>query len=485
MKEVMGKVKTIMNSDATLEVFLNPRSVAVLGASQRPATWGSFIMRGLLSTRYGGKIYPINRHSGEVFGIPTLNDLSEIEEPIDLAILIVPENGVEEAVAECGRHGVKGITIVSAGFGEISEQGKMREESLARLARASGMRILGPNVSGTFNFHAAFDASPTLRAQAISTPLAAVCQGGYAFYDILAAGFHRGMGVGTFIHTGNECDLTVTDFLDYLGGDPQIKGILMYVEGIRDGKRFISVAREVAKRKPVVIYKAGRYPDSARAAQSHTGALSGQRSIYRGLLRQAGMVVSPTMELLLPLGHALIERPRSGGSRIGVITMGGSWGVALTDALQAAGLSVPELSPRLRKALRNMGLPERASTRNPVDWGASGLFTSVDIFVGLSREILTSGEVDAIVVHGVGRPGLHDEDTLAEARVFCEIEKQIVRGAQSLEEETGIPVLIGSYHTPWESQAIHDLNQEGIRIYHRLDEIAQVLCLMFEYNRRN
>lgn len=474
-----------MNSDATLEVFLNPRSVAVLGASQRPVSWGSFIMRGLLSEGYQGKIYPVNRHSGEVFGIPTLNGLSEIQGPIDLAILIVPEDAIEETVVECGRYGVKGVTIISAGFGEISERGKVREEHLARLAKASGMRILGPNVSGTFNFHASFNASPPLPRLPTPTSLAAVCQGGYAFHDLMSSGFNRGMGVGRFVHTGNECDLTVTDFLEYFGGDPQVEGILMYVEGIRDAQRFMSIARDTAKRKPLVMYKAGKYAASARAAQSHTGALSGQKGMYEGLLRQAGVIVSPTMELLLPLGHALIERPRLRGSRIGVITMGGSWGVALTDSLEAAGLSVPEFSPELREALRDIGLPVRASTRNPVDWGASGLFDSADTFVSLGRTILTSGEVDALIVHGMGRPGRHDENTPVEMKVFMGIEKQMLTGVQSLEGETGIPVLIGCHHSPWESQAIHELNLEGIRIYNRLDEIAQLLSLMHQYGRRD
>lgn len=473
-----------MNSEPNLKVFLNPKSVAVIGASQRPVSWGSFIMRGLLSAGFPGKIYPVNRNSGVVYDIPTVNDVSEIKEPVDLAILIVPDNSVEEAVAACGRHGVGGVTIVSAGFGEISERGKERENSLARLARGSGMRILGPNVSGTFNFHSAFNASPCTPELSTPTSLAAVCQGGYAIYDLLASGSYRGMGVGQFIHTGNECDLTVTDFLEHFGGDSQIEGILVYVEGIRDGKRFMEIAREVTARKPVVLYKAGQSTASARAAQSHTGALAGKKGIYEGLFRQVGIVVSPTMELLLPLAHALVERPRLRGARIGVVTMGGSWGVALTDSLEAAGLLVPEFSPKLRKALGSTGLPVRASTRNPVDWGASGLFGSVDILLGIAREVLESGEVDALVVHGFGRPGLHDEETSADMKLFLGIEKQMMEGVQSLEKEIGIPVLIGSHHSAWESQAVFDLNKQGIRIYNRLDEIAQMLSLMAERGRR-
>jgi len=474
-----------MSLDLNLEVFFNPKSVAVIGASQRPVSWGSFIMQGLLSTGFTGRIYPVNRHSEEVYGIPTVNDVSELKDSVDLAIVVVPDESVEETVAACGRHGIRGVTIVSAGFGEISERGKEREASLVRIANDSGMRILGPNVSGSFNFHAAFNASPYRPKRPIQTALAAVCQGGYAMYDLLASAAHRGMGVGQFIHTGNECDLTVTDFLEHFGLDPLTEGILAYIEGIRDGKRFNQIAREVTRRKPIVLYKAGQSTGSARAAHSHTGALSGQKQIYDGIFRQVGIIVSPTMELLLPIGHALIERPRLRGPRVGIVTMGGSWGVALTDSLESAGLPVPEFSPRLRKALAATGLPDRASTRNPLDWGASGLFGSADILLQLARDILESGEVDALVVHGFGRPGLHDEDTPDAMKAFLVIEKQMMQGVQSLEKEMRIPVLIGSHHSIWESQAIFDLNAQGIRIYNRLDEMAQLLSLMLEYGTRN
>jgi len=171
----------------------------------------------------------------------------------------------------------KGITIITAGFGETSEHGRKKQEALADLARSNGIRLLGPNVSGTFNLYAGFNASATPAENLLRTPIAAACQGGYAFYDILSSGWAKGLGVGKFIHTGNECDLTVTDFLEYFGQDPEIKSIIMYIEAVRDGRRFIEVAREVSRVKPIVVYKAGRTPGSARAAQSHTGALFGKR----------------------------------------------------------------------------------------------------------------------------------------------------------------------------------------------------------------
>jgi acetyltransferase len=336
-------------------------------------------------------------------------------------------------------------------------------------------------VSGTFNLHAGFNASATPAENLLQTPIAAVCQGGYAFYDILSSGWAKGLGVGKFIHTGNECDLTVTDFLEYFGQDPEVKSIIMYIEAIRDGKRFMEVAREVSINKPIVVYKGGKTLGSARAARSHTGALSGKKEIYQGLFHQTGIITSPTMELLLPVAHALIERPAMKGSRVAIITMGGSWGVALADALEEAGLSVPELSPKLQERLYSVGMPIRASTRNPVDFGASGLYLSVDTPLALGSEILGSGEVDALVVHGIGRYGMHTADTPDEWKISLDIEKRQIQGLNDLQEKTGIPVLIGSHYSQWESQTICDLNKQGIRIYNSLYELAQLLSLMVDY----
>ena len=464
-----------------LNIFLNPKSVAVIGASERPGSWGSFIMGGLISSKYTGHIYPVNTRTDRVFGIPAFKTMADIDAPVDLAVCAIPEKFVEDAIEACGQKGVKGITVITAGFAEMSDRGKRRQTDLAALAHSYGIRLIGPNVSGTFNLAAGFNASSIPTDGLLATPISAICQGGYAFYDILSSGRAKGLGVGKYIHTGNESDLTVTDFLEAFGKDREIKAIIMYVEALRDGKRFMAVAREVTRAKPVVVYKAGRTVDSARAAYSHTGALAGQWQIYESLLRQVGAVISPAMEMLLPIGHALIERPPMGGRRVAIITVGGSWGVALTDALAEAGLAVPEFSPDLQQKLRHLGMPDRASVKNPLDFGASGQFLAVDFPISLARAILASNEVDALVLHGIGRPGMHSTDTPEERKIFLEIEKQQVNEICALEKDMGIPVLIGSHYNAWESQAVSDLVGQGVRIYNRLQEIAWLLKALHEH----
>jgi len=471
-------------NDQDLKPFLYPRSVAVIGATERPGSWGSFIIEGLRAFPFAGSIYPVNHQAERVFGIPAFRSVSDIPGPVDLAVLTIPENQVEKTLKECGEKGVQGVVIISAGFGEAVEGGKEREKGLVALAHTYGMRLMGPNVSGVFNLFADFNASAAPIGHLIKTPVAAVCQGGYAIYDLLAHGYYRKMGVGIFIHTGNEADLTTTDFLAMMGDLPEVQAVVMYIEAVKDGRRFLETARKVAEAKPVVVYKAGKTPGASRAAASHTGALAGSFKVYEGAFDQANVVSCPTMELLLPLGQALAERPPLKGRRVVILTMGGSWGVALSDALESEGLRVPNLSPGLQKRLRDMGMPVRASVKNPVDIGASGLFLAEDLLTELGREILRSGEADALILHGFGRPGMDAEGTPPTLRFYQEINKNIIRAYAAMEKEFQIPVLIGSAYGPSESQAVFDLTREGIRIYQRLDETAQILSRMFRYWER-
>jgi len=405
---------------------------------------------------------------------------------VDLAVIAIPEKHLEETITACGQKRVKGITIITAGFAETSDEGEEKQARLARMARSMDMRLLGPNVSGTFNLHEGFNASSSSvhSKNLIKTPISAVCQGGYAMQDLLSSATHRKMGVGKFIHTGNEADLTMTDFVEFFGQDPETEATVMYIEAIRDGKQFMEVAKRVNRIKPIVVYKGGRSTDSARAAQSHTGTLSSKWEIYKGLFRQTGIVVSPTMELLLPLAHALIERPPMRGGRVAIITMGGSWGVALTDCLVDCGLTVPEFSHDLQKKLRALGLISRASSKNPIDFGASGKFIETDFLLSLGREILLSGEADAMILHGIGSAGMHSQETEALKQIH-EAQRRQILGFNDLEGEMGLPVFIGNHHSIWESGIISELNKQGLRVYTRIHDMAWLLSDMVQYwNKR-
>ncbi|MDY6845051.1 MAG: CoA-binding protein, partial [Thermodesulfobacteriota bacterium] len=410
-----------------IEVFLNPKSVAVVGATERPGAWGSMIMQGLLSRNFPGILYPINHKAESIFGLKSYTSIDEVPGTIDLVVIAIPSESVYETIQACTKKSVKGITIITAGFGEAAEEGKGQEAEFATLARSHGIRIVGPNVSGTYNLFSQFNASASADNRLFPTPLTFICQGGFAIYNLLVRAATEYMSAGQFIHTGNECDLQVTDFLEYFGEDPKTEVILMYVEGIRDGQRFLDVSSQVAKKKPLIIFKAGETPSGSRAAASHTGAIAGTNQVYSALFTQLNIIKAPCMEILIPLGHAFLEFPPMKGNRVAIATLGGSWGVALTDTLERNGLSVLQFSEKLQREIRALGIPTRASTKNPIDLGAAGASSrTIDTILSIGRAVLQSGEVDALVVHGYGSPGLLSDDSPPGFKLRIEEEKEIM-----------------------------------------------------------
>ena len=466
-----------------IEAFLNPESIAVIGASDRIGSWGSIIMESLQRWNFKGKLYPVNHNADTVSGIKAYPNIREVPEKVDLAILAVPAESISETIRGCGEKGVLGVTIIAAGFGEAIEGGREQELELARLAHENGMRLIGPNVSGTFNLHKNFNGSAAPPDFLVPTPITGICQGSYAIYDLLVSNYSRKMGLGQFVHTGNECDLKVTDFLEYFGDDPRTEVIIMYLETIRDVDRFREVAAKVTQKKPVIVQKVGKTLAGARAAKSHTGAMSGDNAFYQGLFQQIKIISSPSMERLIPLGHAFLTLPPMKGDRVAIITLGGSWGVALTDQLEERGMRVPELSPALQGKLRDMGIPIRASTRNPIDVGAAmSVAFSVEKLVEIGQKVLSSDEVDALIMHGVGRHAIFKELTPA-TEAMLQWEKGTIREFASLSKSIGKPVVIGSAFLPSQSPAVNDLTQEGISIFHHLDEIADVLSLKYRHQQ--
>ncbi|MBU2548409.1 MAG: CoA-binding protein [Proteobacteria bacterium] len=467
-----------------LACFFQPESVAVVGASERMGSWGSILMRGLQGRGFPGRIFPVNQKSGEVFGLKAYPSIGAIPDKADLAVLAVPAGSIAEIVEACAEKGIQAITVIAAGFSEAALDGRDREIELAALARRHGIRILGPNVSGTFNLHACFNASPAPSAFIRPTGISGVCQGSYAIYDLLIGSHWRGMSLGQFVQTGNECDLEVTDFLEYFGEDPRTEVIMMYLETLRDVDCFRWTAGRVAKKKPVIVQKVGRTPGGSRAAGSHTGAMAGRHDFFQGLFRQLNLVQSPAMERLIPLAHAFLDLPPMRGRRIGIITMGGSWGVALTDQLEMRGLEVPEFGPGLQGRLRDLNLPIRVSTKNPVDIGADPTSAlSPGTVARIAREILASDETDALILHGFGRLALVDDPSRENDTALLQLEKSVMRDCANLRGITDKPILIGSAIQASQSRAIDEFIREGHLVFHHLDEIADVLSLKLGHQK--
>jgi acetyltransferase len=463
------------------EALVRPRSIAVVGATERPDTWGNWMMRKLLGGDFTGRVYPINPRAQTILGQPAYANVSGVPDAVELAIIAVPAERVFDVIRDCVAKRVPAGLVVTAGFSEALHDGREREREIVDCARAHGMRLVGPNISGLINLHDGLLAHPTERAYLHKTPITFICQGAYAITDIAVHEASARRGFGQFFHTGNEADITLVDFLEYCETDPKTEAICLYIEGLRDGRRFLEVARRMAPHKPIVAFKAGLTPDGSRAAISHTGALAGSADIYRGLFRQAGIIQAPAFELSLNLAHALLEMPSLQRPTIGITTLGGSWGVMLTDALTQRGLRVPELPPALQAAMRRLGMPPRASVRNPVDFGAAAGSIPLAARQQMVEMLMACDALGGVVVHGYGAPGFLAENTGPYDRQRMEEDLAMIRSAHALQKKYGKPLLIMSAMTSQESQVVRDLTAEDIRFQNRLDDAAIILAALYDY----
>ncbi len=465
-----------------LSFFLNPDSVAVIGASTRPGTWGNRIAAGLIESGYPGRLYLVNPSTKELFGLPSYSGLEEVPEDIELVVMTIPAERLWQALEGCARKRTRGVVIISSGLGETNRLGKRMEQEIVAFCRGKNIRIIGPNVSGIYNLHANFYATGGNPSRLKASRMSFICQGGFAVHNIISRAHSKGIGIGKFVQTGNEADLQCTDFLDLLGTDPETDAILMYIEGIKDPRRFLSLARRIAPQKPIVVYKGGKSGAGNRAAASHTGALAGEAQIYDGFFEQARCLQSLRFETIVDLGKALITFPPLKGSRIGIVTEGGSWGVMLTDYLAMEGFQVPGFSRELQAALRASGMPVRASTKNPVDTGAGRGTLTVENRISILEHLLSSDEIDGVVLHGYGTIGLDPQRTPEWITAHQGEEEEVLRRAIALMNQYQKPLLFGSHASQFESQTIRSLVRDDALFFSRLEDIVETLSMMRRYS---
>jgi acetate---CoA ligase (ADP-forming) len=350
---------------SSLEAFFDPGSVAVIGASRDPSKVGGSVLANLRSAGYGGRVVPVNSRGETVQGLPAARSLLEVTEPVDLAVIAVPAPSVLPALKECAAAGVRGAVVISAGFRETDDEGRRREAELRAWLRGRPLRVLGPNCLGWIR--------PSKRLNLTFAPgmpkpgpIAFVSHSGALAVAILDWARDRHMGFSLFASLGNQADLDETELLRAVAEDAESRVVVAYLEGVADGRAFATALRQAAALKPVVLLKAGRTTEGARAVSSHTGALAGSDAAFDAAVRQAGAVRAQTIEELFDLAHALESQPVPRGRRLLIVTNGGGLGIVATDAAREAGLAVPPLEPPLRDRLRP-GLPETASLGNPVD----------------------------------------------------------------------------------------------------------------------
>ena len=391
----------------TLDPILKPRSVAVIGASRRPDTIGHEILANIVKYGFTGAVYPVNPNAPSIHSIKAYPSVGDIPDAIDLAVIVVPKEHVLAVAESCGKKGVRGLVVISAGFKEVGEAGAAAERRLVEIVRRYGMRMVGPNCMGVLNGAAGVSLNATF---APSMPpfghAAFVSQSGALGLSVLDYATEYGIGISQFVSVGNKPDVSGNDLLLQWEHDDTVGVILMYVENFGNPRRFLEIASRIAKQKPIIAMKSGRSRVGARAAASHTGSLAASDAAVDALLTQAGVLRAVSMEELFDMAMAFTGPPLPRSRRTAVLTNSGGPGILVADALEPQGMELVDLSPETIARLRPL-FPEEASLRNPVDMIASA--TAANYRAALDA-LLADANVDSAVAIFVPPLGIHAGD---------------------------------------------------------------------------
>jgi len=348
-----------------LTPFFDPSGVAVIGASADPRKLSHGVLRNCLSYGFAGAVYPANPRANEILGLPCYPDIDTVPDPVELAVLMVPAAACPDVLAACGRRGLKGAIVISGGFREVGAEGLALELELLAIAAQYDMRLIGPNCVGTLDAHTGLNTT-FIRTMPKPGPIAFVSQSGAICGGILEWTAGKGIGFSRFATLGNAADVTETDLLLDLAEDPNTRVIVAYIEAIRDGRRFIDVARQITPHKPILVIKAGRTQAGTRAVSSHTGSLAGAMAAYDAAFQQAGVLRVDTVEDLFDHALALAYGPLPAGPRVAVVTNAGGPASLAADVIEQAGLAMPPTPEATLAALAGFTHPE-AQLANPVD----------------------------------------------------------------------------------------------------------------------
>ena len=453
--------------DPKLEVLFNPGTVALIGATLREGSVGAVITRTLLE-KFKGEVYLVNPSYNELLGRKVYKSVLDVPGNVDLAIIVTPAPTVPRIMRECAMKGVRVAIIISGGFSETGGSGARLEEEVKENAQGR-VRILGPNCIGVYNAFNGLDTFfiPKNRMERPRPgPIALISQSGAVAAAILDWAARRNIGVGLAVNYGNKLDINEAELLEYLASDPNIKVLVMYIEGLKkpgEGKALMKTMKAITKAKPIIVYKAGRSKSSGRAVKSHTAALAGNYEIYRAMLKQAGAIEVNNLFEALEVAKALATQPLPRGNRVLVITDSGGVGVQAVDNLESIGLPVPELPQELRETL-SKSLPPLASVTNPIDLTGSA---TDEMYKFVLDTVLPTNHVDmALISAQMQLPGMTP------------------RLANYIINATGFgkPIVVFSIGGNEDARTFRaKLEESGVPIYDRLEVAAKALRALYDY----
>jgi len=446
-----------------LDAIFAPRSVAVIGASDRANSVGRAVLWSLVSSPFGGTVYPVSEKRSSVLGIKAYKSVADLPEAVDLAVVVTPAATVPGIVGECVEAGIRGAIVISAGFKEHGEKGKELERQILERIRGTGLRLIGPNCLGVMNPISGLNAT---FASNIARPgnVGFISQSGALCTAILDWAQKEMVGFSAFVSVGSMLDVDWGDLIDYLGNDPRTQSIIMYMESVGDARSFLSAAREVSLNKPIIVIKAGRTEAAAQAAASHTGALTGSDEVLEAAFRRCGALRVQTIADLFYLAEVLAKQPRPKGPRLAIVTNAGGPGVLAADGLLSNGGQLAPLSAESMEAL-NQILPPHWSHSNPIDVLGDAL---PDRYAKVVDIAVHDPNIDGLLAitcpQGMAQPTMTAEHLKAYA------------------SSTGKPVL-ASWMGGTEVAAGTDiLNRAGIPTFQFPDTAARVFCYMWRYS---
>ena len=416
-----------MKGTQQLDRLFNPSSLAIIGASKDAYKSGGGFLKGLIDSGFKGKLYPVNPRESEIMGIRNYRSVLDIPGEIDLAYVTTPARTVPQVIAECSQKGVRFVVVHSAGFSELGAEGKALEEEMLESARKGSTRIIGPNCMGLYSPGAYINTITSLATPEDETgPVALVGQSGWVTEGAIHMGYERGLRFSKVVHLGNQSDLTFEDLLEYLASDSSTKVIALHIEGIKRGIDFLQLARQISKKKPIIVWKAGRTGVGVGAAASHTGSPSGDNVVLEAALVQGGVAMAQNLDELIDLAVGFACPMLPSGNKVGLLVDAGGAAVAAADAAEEAGLEIPTLSAEVQKELvdKLQGIiPPFPNPRNPVDLVWPPAHNTVPLFMQCARIMLK--EVDTIVMF-----------------IYARYDDYFTEEMRSLRDEMGKPVFV-------------------------------------------
>jgi acetyltransferase len=465
-----GQEETMENTTRRLphklDFIFRPRSVAVIGATPRKGSIGREILHNLITYEFNGKLFPVNPNHSVIHSIKAYSTILDVPDLVDLAVIVVPRELVLGVVDQCGEKGVKGLVVITAGFKEVGPTGSRLEQQVADRVNHWGMRMIGPNCFGIINSH------PDIRLDATFSKvypkqgkIGFLSQSGALGEAILAQAGEMNLGLSMFASIGNKANISGNDLLEYWKDDPDVEIILMYLENFGNPRHFVSIAREVTKKKPIVAVKSGTTLKGAAAASSHTGSLAGAEVAVDALFEQTGVLRVSSIEELFDVASALARMPVPKGNRVSIVTNAGGPGILATDALISLGMEMPEYSESTKEKIRP-NMPPDAPINNPLDLvaGAGPREFKIALEAGIQDDNFDS--MLSIFVP----PITVDQMKIAEAIV--DVKKRFTR-----------PLYACFMGVSWYSQGFELLKENNVPAYIFPESIARSIAKIDKYRR--